>query len=156
VASKVRNHRRPFRFLCSYRQYARQHRRVAKIRDQNQGVHSGLPLRGSVDMLGKSDDVVASAQEGDEHTAVGKGDRVFELREPIPGRQWHLAFLAAKVKSAIFPMIASTPPGPALRFSVRTLRELRPHRGKDDMPKRSPVYAQFDGHLLAVFRQAHE
>jgi hypothetical protein len=38
---------------------AREHRRPAAVRDQDQGLNSRLPLCGGVDLLRKSDDVLA-------------------------------------------------------------------------------------------------
>ena len=39
---------------------AREHRRPTEVRDQDQRLHSGLPLRRGVDLLWKPDNVVAS------------------------------------------------------------------------------------------------
>jgi hypothetical protein len=46
--------------------------RPAEIRDQDQGLHCGLPLRGSVDMFRKSDDVIAGVQRVTSEPPSGK------------------------------------------------------------------------------------
>jgi hypothetical protein len=50
---------RPLAVQRSHDADPHKHRRPAEIGDQNQGFHCGLPLRGGVDMLRKTDDLVA-------------------------------------------------------------------------------------------------
>jgi hypothetical protein len=49
---------------------AREHRRSARRRHQDQGFHGRLPLRGLVLGLGKPRDVVAGVLKGDEVSAA--------------------------------------------------------------------------------------
>ena len=57
---------------------AGEHRRPARRRHQDQGLHGRLPLRGLVLTLGKLRDVVAGILERDELPAAEQRNRIFE------------------------------------------------------------------------------
>ena len=60
---------------------AREHRRSARRRDQDQRLHGGLPLCGGLVLgLRQLGDVVAGVPQRDELTAVGQRDRIIEWR----------------------------------------------------------------------------
>jgi len=73
----------------------REHRRATRCRDQDQGFHRGLPLRGLVLCLRKFGDVLAGVLEGDELTPARQRNRIVET--PLPSfvrPQWRRPFLS--------------------------------------------------------------
>ena len=61
---------------------ARKHCWPAKLCDQDQGFHRGLPFRGRVFRLWQLGDVGAGVVQGDEPAAVRQRDRIFEEAPP--------------------------------------------------------------------------
>jgi hypothetical protein len=67
---------------CTHDADPGEHRRAAECRDQDQGLHRGLPFRRSVLGLRKSRDVIAGIFKRDELAATGKRYRIVKRAFP--------------------------------------------------------------------------
>jgi hypothetical protein len=67
---------------CPHDADARQHRRAVAFRDQDQGLHCGLPFGAGVLGLRELGDIIAGILERDELATARQQDRVFERTFP--------------------------------------------------------------------------